>query len=65
MHYPQRFIVCDFDGCPLRKFRSKREAKWFIDDKPDCSIIEDKNIMTKSLSEELEEFTAKYGETEC
>ena len=61
-HYPQRFIVYDFEGEPLRKFRSKQEAKWFIDDKPECSIVEDKSIVIKTLAQEHEEFTKKHGE---
>jgi gluconate kinase len=33
-----RFIVLDFTGDELRRFRSRREAKWFMEGKSDCSL---------------------------
>jgi len=57
----KQFIILDLEQEPLRKFYHKRDAEWFIKDKPDCTI---KTILTEQLSTELshEEFTAKYGE---
>lgn len=57
----KQFIVLDSDSEPLRKFHHKRDADWFIKDKPDCTI---KTILTEQQSTELshEEFTAKHGE---
>lgn len=39
-HYPQRYVVIDGEGEPLRKFRSKQSAHWFMENKPECKLVE-------------------------
>lgn len=48
MDYPHKYIVCDFEGLPLKKFRSKKEAEWFIANKQDCSLMKDPLSATKT-----------------
>lgn len=42
-----KFLVIDEDKEPLKKFYSKREALWFIDSRPECSIVK-LNVEEKS-----------------
>ena len=58
------YIVYDSEHCPLRRFHSKVDAEWFVKDKPECEIkkIKQPQQPKKSWTEEMAEFTAKYGE---
>jgi hypothetical protein len=61
-HYPQRFIVVDYEGEPLRKFRSKHDAEWFTEDKPDCKIVELPKEKQETKAEQMSRLLKEYGE---
>lgn len=61
-HYPQRFIVLDGDGEPLKKFRDKGNAEWFIQNKPDCTIVELEKPKKETKSEEFNRLLEQVGE---
>ena len=58
------YIVYDSEHCPLRRFHSKVDAEWFVKDRPECMIkkIKQPSQPKKSWTEEMAEFTAKFGE---
>ena len=34
-----RFVILDeFDGKPIRAFRNRASAKWFLENRPDCKL---------------------------
>lgn len=61
-HYPQRFIVVDYNGEALRKFRSKHDAEWFTETRPECKIVELPKPKTETKSEQMSRLLREYGE---
>jgi hypothetical protein len=59
--YPFTHMVVDDDAIPLRRFRSKREAGWFVENKPDLKVVK-LDVVIKTVKELNDEFTAKHGE---
>ena len=39
MKYEHGYVVIDFMGEPLRWFEHRDEAKYFIENKPDCKLV--------------------------
>lgn len=61
-HYPQRFIVVDYEGEQLRKFRSKHDAEWFIKNRIDCKIVELPKEKQETKTEQMSRLLREYGE---
>jgi len=61
-HYPQRFIVVDYEGEQLRKFRSKHDAEWFIKNRIDCKIVELPKEKQETKAEQMSRLLKEYGE---
>ena len=58
-----KYLAVDEDNEPIRKFYSKQMAEWFIENKPELSLVKltfksDKELLIESL----EEFTKRFGE---
>ena len=54
-------MVVDEDAIPLRRFRSKREANWFVENKSGLEVVK-LNVVTKTKKEIEIDFAEKYGE---
>jgi hypothetical protein len=58
-----KYLAVDEDNEPIRKFYSKQMAEWFIENKPELSLVKltfksDKELLIESLAE----FTKRFGE---